>query len=51
VVAQIEGRSPGPVLLDVRAYIYLDGGPRGKPLIIGAGPHNAWLLELDALTH
>jgi hypothetical protein len=30
---------------DVKAYIYLDGSPRGKPLIIGAGPGNAWLLR------
>lgn len=30
---------------DVEAYIYLDGGPAGKPLIIGAGPGNAWLLD------
>ena len=30
---------------DVRAYVYIDGGPRGKPVIIGAGPGNAWLLK------
>jgi len=30
---------------DVKAYIYPDGGPAGKPLIIGAGPGNAWLLD------
>ena len=30
---------------DVRAYLYIDGGPRGKPMIFGAGPGNAWLLK------
>lgn len=33
---------------DVRAYLYIDGGPRGKPIIIGAGPGNAWLLRTYA---
>lgn len=30
---------------DVRAYLYVDGGPRGKPVVVGAGPGNRWLLD------
>ena len=30
---------------DVRAYLYVDTGPRGRPVVIGAGPGNTWLLE------
>jgi hypothetical protein len=30
---------------DVRAYLYVDTGPRGKPVVIGAGPGNAWMLK------
>jgi len=33
---------------DVKAYIYLDTGPQGRPVIIGAGPGNGWLLETYA---
>lgn len=34
-----------PLANDVRAYLYVDGGPRGKPVVIGAGPGNGWLLK------
>ncbi|MGE5787771.1 MAG: M20/M25/M40 family metallo-hydrolase, partial [Myxococcales bacterium] len=30
---------------DVRAYVSVDGGPSGSPFVVGAGPHNAWLLK------
>jgi hypothetical protein len=30
---------------DVRAYLYIDSGPRGKTLVLGTGPGNAWLLK------
>jgi hypothetical protein len=30
---------------DVRAYLYIDSGPRGKTVLLSAGPGNAWLLK------
>jgi MFS family permease len=34
-----------PLAKDVRAYLYIDSGPRGRTLVLGTGPGNAWLLK------
>lgn len=34
-----------PLAKDVRAYVYIDGGPQGNALVVGSGPQNGWLLE------
>lgn len=39
-----------PFAKDVKAYLYADGSPRGKPVIFGTGPGNPWLLDAFSST-